>query len=65
MLMAKITMLAQIRCKWWLAAYIKTLMILCVMMRCEPDYEKVSAFIVKYGMSVKLMHEPEEASKEE
>jgi len=27
-------------------------------MRREPDYEKVSAFIVKYGISQKVVAEP-------
>lgn len=34
--------------------YLRTLKLFCLMMQREPDYEKVSAFIVKHGISQKL-----------
>jgi len=48
----------EIKSRWWLPVYIKTLTLLCLMMRCEPDYQKVGNFIVKYGISQKLKYEP-------
>ena len=41
----------ELKAKWWLPVYIKTLTLFCLMMGREPDYEKVSAFIVKHGIS--------------
>ena len=48
----------EIKSRWWLPVYIKTLTLLCLMMRCEPDYQKMGNFIVKYGISQKLKYEP-------
>lgn len=48
----------EIKSRWWLPVYIRTLTLLCLMMRCEPDYQKVGNFIVKYGISQKLKYEP-------
>lgn len=51
------TLSVEVKSRWWLPVYIKTLTLFCLMMRCEPDYAKVSAFIVKHGISQKLKHE--------
>lgn len=51
------TLSVEVKSRWWLPFYIKTLTLFCLMMRCEPDYVKVSAFIVKHGISQKLKHE--------
>ncbi len=48
----------ELKAKWWLPVYIKTLTLFCLAMRREPDYEKVSAFIVKHGISQKVKQEP-------
>lgn len=56
--MATSRLSVEIKSRWWLPVYIKTLTMLCLMMRCEPDYQKVGNFIVKYGISQKLKYEP-------
>ncbi len=56
--MAMSRLSVEIKSRWWLPVYIKTLTLLCLMMRCEPDYQKVGNFIVKYGSSQKLKYEP-------
>lgn len=56
--MATSRLSVEIKIRWWLPVYIKTLTMLCLMMRCEPDYQKVGNFIVKYGISQKLKYEP-------
>ena len=56
--MATSRLSVEIKSRWWLPVYIKTLTLLCLMMRCEPDYQKVGNFIVKYGISQKLKYEP-------
>lgn len=56
--MATCRLSVEIKSRWWLLVYIKTLTLFCVMMRCEPDYRKVSEFIVKYGISQKVKSEP-------
>lgn len=48
----------EIKSRWWLPVYIRTLTLLCLMMRCEPDYRKVAEFIVKHGIIQKLKYEP-------
>ncbi|KZQ93954.1 hypothetical protein A3N55_08520 [Enterobacter hormaechei subsp. steigerwaltii] len=56
--MAMSRLSVEIKSRWWLPVYIKTLTLLCLMMRCDPDYQKVGNFIVKYGISQKLKYEP-------
>lgn len=56
--MATSILSVEIKSRWWLPVYIKTMTLLCLMMRCEPDYQKVGNFIVKYGISQKLKYEP-------
>lgn len=56
--MAMSRLSVEIKSRWWLPVYIKTLTLLCLMMRCEPDCQKVGNFIVKYGISQKLKYEP-------
>ncbi len=52
--MATCNLTLQLKTRWWLPMYLKTLKLFCLMMQREPDYEKVSAFIVKHGISQKL-----------
>lgn len=56
--MATCRLSVEIKSKWWLPVYIKTLTLFCLMMRCEPDYKKVGDFIVKHGISQKVKSEP-------
>ncbi len=56
--MATCRLSVEIKSRWWLPVYIKTLTLLCLMMRCEPDYRKVAEFIVKRGISQKVKVEP-------
>lgn len=56
--MAMSRLSVEIKSRWWLPVYIRTLTLLCLMMRCEPDYQKVGNFIVKYGISQKSKYEP-------
>lgn len=56
--MATCKLSVEIKSRWWLPVYIKTLTLFCVMMRCEPDYKKVGDFIVKHGISQKVKSEP-------
>ncbi|MGO3912284.1 hypothetical protein [Huaxiibacter chinensis] len=56
--MSKCNLTLELKAKWWLPVYIKTLTIFCMMIRCEPDYQKVGDFIVKHGISQKLKVEP-------
>ena len=48
----------EVKTKWWLSVYIRTLTLFFMMIRCEPDYEKVRAFIVKHGISQKVKATP-------
>ncbi|KJP58463.1 hypothetical protein SR71_08440 [Klebsiella aerogenes] len=52
------TLSVEVKSRWWLPLYLKMLTLFCHVVQREPDYEKVSAFIVKYGISQKLKHEP-------
>ncbi len=52
------TLSVEVKSRWWLPLYLKTLTLFCQMVQREPDYEKISAFIAKYGISQKLKHEP-------
>lgn len=56
--MATCRLSVEIKNKWWLPVYIKTLTLFCLMMRYEPDYRKVGEFIVKHGISQKVKSEP-------
>lgn len=56
--MATCRLSVEIKSKWWLPVYIKTLTLFCLMMRYEPDYRKVGEFIVKHGISQKVKSEP-------
>jgi len=44
----------EIKPRWWLQMYLKTLLLFCVLIRCEPDYEKLHNLIIKYGISQKV-----------
>lgn len=48
----------EIKSRWWVPVYLMTLKMFCVMMCCEPNYQKVGNFLVKHGISQKLKVEP-------
>lgn len=56
--MATCRLSVEIKRRWWVPVYLRTLTVFCLMMHCEPDYQKVGNFIVKYGISQKLRYEP-------
>lgn len=56
--MASCSLSVDLKFKWWVSVYLRTLTLFCVMMRCEPDYRKVAEFIVKHGISQKVKSEP-------
>lgn len=56
--MATSRLSVEIKSRWWVPAYLRTLTLFCLMMQCQPDYQKVGNFIVKYGISQKLKYEP-------
>ena len=56
--MAICKLLVELKAKWWLPVYIKTLTLFCMLMQREPDYEKISAFIAKYGIGQKVKAGP-------
>ncbi len=56
--MSTCKMMVEIKSRWWLPVYIKTLTLFCTMVRCEQDYKKVSEFIVKHGIRKKVKTVP-------
>ena len=56
--MAMSRLSVEIKSRWWLPVYIRMLTLFCMMMRCEPDYQKVGDFIVKHGISQRVKSEP-------
>ncbi|KUQ08865.1 hypothetical protein AWI07_12435 [Enterobacter roggenkampii] len=62
--MATCRLSLQIKSRWWLPVYLRTLALFCMLMRCEPNYQKVSAFIVKYAINQKLTAMPAEEKTE-
>lgn len=56
--MAMCRLSVEIKSRWWVPVYLRTLTVFYLMMRCEPDYQKVRNFLVKHGISQKLKYEP-------
>lgn len=56
--MATCRLSVEIKSRWWVPVYLRTLTLFCMMMRCEPDYRKVAKFIAKRGISQKVKAEP-------
>lgn len=52
------TISIEVKSRWWLPLYLKTLMLSCQMIQQEPDYEKISAFTAKYGIGQKVKAGP-------
>jgi hypothetical protein len=47
------TISIEVKSRWWLPFYVKTLNLFCLMFQREPDYEKISAFIVNMASARK------------
>ncbi|EIW8606035.1 hypothetical protein CF311_002666 [Klebsiella aerogenes] len=58
------TLSLEVKSRWWLPLYLKTLTLFCHVVQREPDYEKVSAFIVKYGISQSVKVQPAQKKTE-
>ena len=56
--MAMCRLSVEIKSRWWVPVYLRTLTVFCLTMRCEPDCQKVRNFLVKHGISQKLRYEP-------
>ncbi len=52
------TISIEVKSRWWLPFYVKTLTLFCLMFQREPDYEKIAALITKHGISQKVKAEP-------
>ncbi|CAH3621845.1 hypothetical protein AI2781V1_1225 [Klebsiella pneumoniae] len=52
------TISIEVKSRWWLPFYGKTLTLFCLMFQREPDYEKISAFIAKYAIGQKVKAGP-------
>jgi hypothetical protein len=39
---------------WWVPVYINTMKFFCVLMQCEPDYDKVQKTVMR-GITTKVM----------
>ncbi|HDT4368102.1 TPA: hypothetical protein QHL04_002681 [Klebsiella aerogenes] len=58
------TLSVEVKSRWWLPLYLKTLTLFCQMVQREPDYVKVSAFIVKHGISQSVNAQPAQKKTE-
>lgn len=56
--MASCSLSVDLKFKWWVSVYLKTLIFFCVICQREPNYETVGAFIAQHGMSQKVKSEP-------
>lgn len=52
------TISIEVKSRWWLPFYVKTLALFCLMFQRAPDYEKTTALIAKHGISQKVKAEP-------
>lgn len=52
------TISIEVKSRWWLPFYLKTLALFCLMFKLEPDYEKTAALITKHGISHKVKAGP-------
>lgn len=52
------TISIEVKSRWWLPLYLKTLMLFCQMIQREPDYGKTAALITKHSISQKAKAEP-------
>ncbi|MGG8095256.1 hypothetical protein PGO14_06620 [Klebsiella aerogenes] len=58
------TLSVEVKSRWWLPLYLKPLPLFCQMVQREPDYEKISAFIAKYGISQSVKVQPAQKKTE-
>lgn len=52
--MNKSAMILEIKIKkrWWVDPYVQTLAWFCLTFQCEPDLDKVTGFLVRWGFSI-------------
>ncbi|MFK9998220.1 hypothetical protein ACJEQG_11470 [Klebsiella aerogenes] len=58
------TLSLEVKSRWWLPLYLKTLTLFCQMVQREPDDATVSAFIAKYGISQSVKVQPAQKKTE-
>lgn len=58
------TLSLEVKSRWWLPLYHKTLTLFCKVVQREPDDAKVSAFIAKYGISQSVKVQPAQKKTE-
>lgn len=49
-----VNLTVEVKPRWWLSVYLRTLLFFCVITGLEPDYHKLMALIIKHGISQKL-----------
>jgi hypothetical protein len=52
--MATSTIVLELKMRWWVPVYLRTITLLCLATQQEPDYDKVAGFIVRLGISKKV-----------
>ncbi|KAB0812466.1 hypothetical protein FZI44_16895 [Cronobacter sakazakii] len=55
-----VNLTVEVKPRWWLSVYLRTLLFFCVITGLEPDYHKLRALIIKHGISQKLKAVPTE-----
>ncbi|EPL2419587.1 hypothetical protein RFD13_001723 [Klebsiella aerogenes] len=58
------TLSVEVKSRWRLPLYLKTLTLFCKVVQREPDDAKVSAFIAKYGISQSVKVQPAQKKTE-
>lgn len=48
------TIVLELKFRWWVPVYLRTLMMFCILIRQEPDCDKVAGFIVRHGIRKKV-----------
>lgn len=51
--MAKLTVDVKAHVAWWVPVYLNTLKFFCILMQCEPNYDKVQK-TVRRGITTKV-----------
>lgn len=52
-MMTKLTVDVKVNIAWWVPVYINMVKFFCVMMQCEPDYDKVKKIVMR-GITTKV-----------
>lgn len=56
--MARATIKLAVKVHWWVPHYIAALGLFCRAFGTEPDVAKVAAFIVRYGIAIRITSAP-------